>query len=124
VFVLDAPVACCVIEAEDEAVWVSPENFPAFSYTTAVLDAVALLWLIEHDCVSPVVLMHTARFFIGAEAANDRPPVAARRAVSCTTAQRAVLHTNMFLPPVAAICTTGWFALVHAQPAPGHRGPA
>jgi hypothetical protein len=88
-----------------------------------VLSAVALLWLIEQDCVSPIVLMQTALFGFAAGAANDRRVVAARR-VTCMTAQRAVLQRNLFLPPAAAICTTGWVASVHVQRRPGHLGPA
>jgi hypothetical protein len=88
------------------------------------LEAVALLWLIEQDCVSPIVLMQTALLGFGVGAANNRGVVAARRAVSCTTAQRAFRHTNLFLPPAEAICTIGWVALVHAQRRPGHLGPA
>ena len=67
--VLVKPVACCVIEAVNDAVCVTPVVFPfgpVDSYTAAMLFLVALDWLIEHDWPNPVVLMHAALFgFVG-----------------------------------------------------------
>jgi hypothetical protein len=61
---------------------------------------VALVWLIEHDCVSPVVLMHVAVFVPSGGGAI-------RGVVAWTTAQLAVAHWNVFEPPAEAIWTTG-----------------
>jgi len=65
------------------------------SYTIATLFALALTWLIEHDCEVPVVLTHFAVF------------VASGASAACTTAQRAPEHWNSFLPPARATWTTG-----------------
>jgi hypothetical protein len=59
------------------------------------LFAVALDWLIEHDCVMPVVLMHLAVF------------VARVVGAVCTTAQLELAHWKTFLPAPEAIWTTG-----------------
>ncbi|MEP6639995.1 MAG: hypothetical protein ABJC39_11640 [Chloroflexota bacterium] len=48
--------------------------------------AVALVWVIEHDCEVPVVLMHFAVF------------VARSAAEACTTAQLELAHWKTFLP--------------------------
>jgi hypothetical protein len=73
---------------------------------------VALVWLIEHDCVMPIVLMHFAVF------------AAAAAVVACTTTHRAVTHRNLFAPPGAAIWMIGSAVDAHVQRAPGQRGPA
>jgi uncharacterized membrane protein len=65
---------------------VSPVALLAVSTTTAWLFAVALDWVIEHDCVMPVVLMQFAVF------------VASVAAAVWTTAQREVAHWKTFLP--------------------------
>ena len=96
----------------DDAFCVRPDILVAISTTIATLSAVALVWLIEHDCVMPVVLTHFAVF------------VAAAVAVACTTTQLAVAHRNRFAPPGAASWTTGWAVDVHVQRAPGQLGPA
>jgi hypothetical protein len=90
---------------------VRPDVFVAISTTMATLSAVALVWLIEHDCVMPVVRMHFAVFVAAA-------------AVVCTTTQLAVTQRNLFAPPGAAIWTTGSAVDVHVHPAPGQLGPA
>src|SRR5919197_3231437 len=98
--------------AVDDAFCVRPDILVAISTTIATLSAVALVWLIEHDCVMPVFLMHFAVF------------VEAAAVVACTTAHRAVTHWNLFAPPGAAIWTTGSAVDVHVQPVPGQLGPA
>jgi hypothetical protein len=61
----------------------------------ASLSAVALVWVIEHDCEMPVILMHFALF------------VASAVTEVCTTAQLELAHWKTFLPAVEATCTTG-----------------
>ena len=78
-----------------------------FSTMIAVLFAFALVWLIVHDCVRPVVLMHVALLFGAAAAAVSALDVlVALLVVACTTAQLPVVQKNVFLPPAAAIWTT------------------
>jgi hypothetical protein len=84
----------------------------ATSTTIAWLFASVLDWLIEHDCVMPVVLMHLASFVTLATAAT------------WTTAQLAVVHWKEFFPPAAATWTTGRDVDVHVQRIPGQRAPA
>ncbi len=63
--------------------------------TIASLFLVALVWVIEHDCEIPVVLMHFAVF------------VARGAAAVWTTAQLELAHWKTLLPPVEATWTTG-----------------
>ena len=61
VFAWEDPVACCwVISAVYEAVCVRPDILFEVSTTIALLSAFAPVWVIEHDCVRPVVFMHAA----------------------------------------------------------------
>src|SRR5918995_6613515 len=101
-----------MIWAVDDEFCVRPDIFVAISTTMATLSAVALVWLIEHDCVMPVVLTHFAVFVVAAAV------------VACTTTQLAVTHRNLFVPPGAAIWTIGWAVDAHVQRAPGQLGPA
>jgi hypothetical protein len=63
-----SPVVVWLICAVTDAVCVSPVAFTAFSATIAMLSAVALDCVIEHSCVTPVVLMHLATFGVLAAA--------------------------------------------------------
>jgi hypothetical protein len=82
----------------------------AISTTIAVFGPVPV-WVIEHDCVMPVVLMHFALF----AASSDF--------VSWTTTQRLTEQRKLFLPRSLATWTTRCDR-VHVQPFPGQRGPA
>jgi hypothetical protein len=110
---LAGPVAVCVIDAVDVAICDRPTELVMFSYTTALLFAVELVWLIVHAWVSPDVLMQAAVLV----------PVTGRFA-TCTTAQLAVEHRYAFLPPAGATCTTGCVVVVQLQRRPGHCAPA
>ncbi len=90
----------------------SPVVFVAVSTTIAWLFAVALVWLIEHDCVMPVVRTHLATFVESADW------------VAWTTAQLGVEQRKTFFPPADATWTTGCRVEVHLQPLPGQCGPA
>ena len=62
-FVLLEPVADagpCVIDAVYSTVCASPGSFPVSIHTTALFRPLAFGWVIAHDCVTPVVLMHDA----------------------------------------------------------------
>jgi hypothetical protein len=75
---------------------VRPLIFVAISTTMAsLLVAPELVWLIEHDCVMPVVLTHAPLF------------MASGASVACTTAQLAREQRKSFLPPAVATWTTG-----------------
>jgi hypothetical protein len=67
------------------------------------LSTVALVWVIEHDCVSPLVLLHVALFGAAAAVSGLVVFVAVPEVVACTTAQLPVVQKNVFLPPAAAI---------------------
>jgi hypothetical protein len=71
--------------------------------TIALLLAVVLVWLIEHDWPNPVVLMHVA-LFVAVAPVRDLVVVfiaAPVLIVACTTAQRPEVQRNVFLPPAA-----------------------
>jgi hypothetical protein len=68
-------------------------------------------WVIEHDWVIPVVLMHFAVF------------VASSDFVTWTTTQRATEQRKLFFPRRVPIWTTRCDR-VHVQRLPGQRGPA
>ena len=59
--------------------------------------ALVLFWLIVHDWLNPVFLMHVA-LFDAVAVARDLVVF-----VVCTTAQRPLVQRYVFLPPAAAI---------------------